>query len=94
MELSFDYVQSPFGKAIILVVVAFLIWCLWPRGTKQVNKPVVSGVAFPGSYVAPDQRSTQVQVTEKPWEVGFGGVGGQVNDKPAYGVILFCRYKF
>ena len=94
MELSFKYVQSHFGKVVIVLFLVLLVWCLWPRNVAQVNKPIVSGVAFPGAYVAPDQRSTQIQVVEKSWEVSFDVLGGRVGDKNLYGGRVGLKYKF
>lgn len=94
MEVSVSYVQSHFSKVATIVVVTLLIWCFWPRGSKQVCNPDVYGVALPNSKVNIDQRSVQYQVQEKPFEVGCGVLGGEVSDKPAYGAVIFFRYKF
>lgn len=94
MKVNFEYVQSYFGKAIILIVVAFLIWVMWPRGSKQIHKAVVSGLVMPQSSVAIDQRSSQVQIVEKRFEVGVGGAGGRVGEKDAFGLGVYFKYKF
>lgn len=93
MQMSFSYVQSHFGKAVCVGVIIFLVYLFWPRGS-QVNRPVVSGVALPGSYVNTDQRSTQVHVTEKSWELSFDALAGAFDGKPAYGGRFGVRYKF
>ena len=94
MTFSIEYVQSHFGKAIIVILIALLIYFCFRQEKSQTSSLRVVGVALPSSHVSVSPTTNQLSVINKPFEIGFGVLGGVVSDEPAYGVILEFKYKF
>ena len=84
------------GKAVLVILaILFVVYCCLQKKDIQINKPLVTGIALPDSNVSVDQKSVQIKVdSQKPFEVGLDLLGGEVADKPAYGVRFLIRYKF
>lgn len=92
--MQFSFETSLFSKCCVVIGIAILLWVLIFGRSGQVNKPCVNSIALPASHVEVDQKTTQVQVFEKPFEVGFDVFGGQYNSKYFYGGRVVFRYKF
>lgn len=86
-----------------IIVVIFLIilmtsgirtvigWFIKPQ--QNVNKPTV--ITTPFSHVDKiDQTSTQISMTEKTWEAGFGGGVIRYDDKDGIGAWSWIRKRW
>ena len=49
---------------------------------------------MPGGTCTVDQKSSQVQLAEKSWEVGTDVFGGRFDNKDFYGLRFGVKYKF
>ena len=94
MKFNVEYVQSHFSKAIIIILVALLIYFVFREEKSQNSSLRVVGVALPSAHVSASPTTNQVSMNNKPFEIGFGVLGGVVSDELAYGVILEFKYKF
>lgn len=96
MKISLSFLNGSKGKYVVLgvLLLSVIVIVLMHRST-QVNRPISAvGLVLPGSTCSVDQTSTQFQISEKPWEIGFDVFGGQYNSKNFYGGRVVFRYKF
>jgi lipoprotein signal peptidase len=94
-SVSLSFFNSTSGKIITAGVILFLVflWFMF-RGVSQVNRPCALGAVLPGATANIDQRSLQVAVSDKPWEVSAGVIVGRVYDKDVYGGGFAIKFKF
>ena len=79
---------------VLLLVGGVSLWrFIFPKPDKQVNRPtsIIVGKAEKGAV---DQTSTQVLVTEKPWEVGLGAGALRYDNKDGGFVGGWIKRKF
>jgi hypothetical protein len=78
---------------VLLFVGTNLYRFFFPAKESQISKPtaIVVGHAEKGSIT---QTSTQIELSEKPWEVGAGVGGFRYDNKDGYGGIVFLKRKW
>lgn len=88
------YIGLTAGALILLLGVTQLWTFFFGSRNTQTNKPKVIGAALPGSTVSIDQANTQIDLSERPWEVGIGVGALRYDQKDGYIVGLTLKRKF
>jgi hypothetical protein len=89
--------SKAFQYLIMIGIFCLIFYCIkqtfFPT-KNNVNKPVTTVLPF-AKVDKIDNTNTQISIErEKPFEVGAGVGGGRIDDKDAYGAMVWGKIKF